>query len=490
MFGIVPVTRSDRVCRRCKLPIAPDSLALGGFTYLELPPEREIIYHPACAIDVSPEGALSALRERSAPTERYDALYQLALTRVVAKTKLLESRREAKRRGTEAKIPTIEPARDPRGRPRVRLYWAGSLSNENGPIAEQLALLAPDNTFASSLREYVLLHFVKVTKKSLDDDPSQPLVGALFGTLASVRLGAAQKDKLTVFRAEGLPTPLLWIVDFSHDQSLVDARVVELRAALDAVGYVGDEASVVVTHSIDTNALETVFRAMDECLGAHEGRDSAADPALRAADRLAQSIEQNETETYAATLEIASRSLRGTHASVKARLAQMAVKCLTHPPARSNALGLLMQLKQLSVSLRKELIVPIEALVVAMLRDTSGTRSYPNELSQAMFVLQVWDHDGRFALLVPAYTAPKLNALRRKILDTLLRECDQTAVLDQLRAWAATLSDSDAVRRTSALALCEAMAVRCDEADKLRAAARAARASKKKPSPASPASEL
>ncbi len=475
MFSLVVLEAEDVHCTRCKEPLAKSQLVISRSFYGEITLSNAAwlsvpYYHPQCALDISPEATRDALRMNETKFEGREELYALTVTRMVAKLKLIDARRAAKKKGTTAEIPAIEPARDRFGRPRVRVYWAGSFVSAGADANEAFAKLAPDSTLASALREYELLPFVKVTKKSLDDDPSQPLIGAVYATISSVRLASSQKEKLVAWKAENIPTPLIWVLDAAREPALVDARVLELRAAMDAAGYVGDEAHVVVTHSMDQDAITAVGRAMDEALGFAELREQTADPGKRAAERLRELVTNNDREGLVPALEIAAKCLRGTHVHVKAQLAEDASKCLSFLPALVPALWLLHAVRALPAATRNQVAPLVGDVVLRALNAPGSSRTYPPEFAIAIEALEHWEYAARFDLLLTAYMAPKLTDNRRLKLQEYLAKCDDEAIAAKIRAWSEALGEKENARKITAGWLLESIDKCCE----------ASRAAKKK----------
>ncbi len=469
MYGVFNVQVAERTCVRCGAMIAPGSLAFSAWDGVIAPGGLDVAYHPRCAIDVDAQQAYLGLQNYGAAFDDHEAIRKLAAARMKAIDALAKARSAAKKKGKPAEIPAIEPARDPQGRPRVRLYWAGNLASTGGAVGDLFARLAPDGTIRSPLREFVLRSFVKVTRRSLDDDPSQPLIGALFGTLATVKLVGVQRDKLAAWRAEGVPTPVLWVLDLMRDPAVVDARVLEFRKALDEIGYVGDEASVVVTHGMDPEAISAVAIALDEAFAGATRKEATADPGMRAAARVREVLASGDREALPATLDIALKSLRGTHDKHRKQLSEDAAACLSIPEARNAALRLLQGLPKFA---QRD---ALRALVTELLSDGAPKKPLHADFALAWELLEASEDRGRWALLVPPFTEDDLGERRRKALADRLATCEDPAVLAQLRAW----SDGEKLKgdRAEAMtALLDRIAIVCEAEARRREAERAKRA--------------
>ncbi len=468
MYGAFSVLLVQRQCLRCEEPVARGALAFVTSDVGFVPGDGSVVFHPRCAIDVDAVRAFEALRGYRAGVDDDEAIRKLAAQRAKAIDALAKARAAAKKKGKPAVIPAIEPARDPQGRPRVRLYWAGNLASSSGAISELFARLAPNSTLRSPLREFVLRTFVKVTRRSLDDDPSQPLIGALFGTLATVKLVGVQRDKLAAWRAEGVPTPVLWVLDLMRDPSIVDARVLEFRKALDEIGYVGDEAAVVVTHGMDSDAIRAVASALDEAFADGTRKAATTDPGMRAAARLREVLASGDRESLSATLDIALKSLRGTHDKHRAQLSDDAASCLTIPEARGAALRLLQGLP------RFEQLAAVRALAAQLLAEGAPKRPLHADFATAWELLAQYDDRQRWALLLAPFTADDLGERRRAAIAERLGDCEDPAVLEQLRAWSDRQKLSGA-RAEAMTALLRLIARACDASAARRADAKAKR---------------
>ncbi|MDP3275717.1 MAG: hypothetical protein Q8Q09_11015 [Deltaproteobacteria bacterium] len=468
MFAILMLFKPTK-CSRCMEVMDAGQIAMRGFGTFGAAMATQVFYHPMCAADVDASRTHLTLVDNKTAFSDRDQVEALCRQRLQGKKALSEARAKAKRSGKSVETPSVEPARDRKGRPRVRVFLAGSLFSERERVNE-LASVAPELCFASALREYVFLEFVKITRAPLDDDPSQPVIGAVFASITTVRLMPVQKDKFAAWKTLGVGTPLLWVIDFRNDQALVDKRVLELRAALESAGYVGDEAQVVVSARIDAAALQALVLAMDEGLGLLAGHRDAVDPAKNAADQLASVLESRDTGAYAATIHAAKRCVRGAHATVKTRLVQDALRAAAHGPAVTVALELLLAMYEAGVTsfplaAREVTLERVPAIVDELVMNPGALRAFPPALDTAMRLLERLEFRGRWGLLLPAYCAAKLTETRRKALEAWLVRCSDRTTQASLRSWAESLSDKQAERRASALALVASMEEACREVE-------------------------
>jgi hypothetical protein len=98
-----------------------------------------------------------------------------------------------------------EIALDRKGRPRVEVLFS-VVGAERMNSDDRAGELMPDRTFASSLREYVLLESSKRGPLRL---PWQPLIGALFIVFSEVKVTRRVLERLVQWNAFALPTPAL-----------------------------------------------------------------------------------------------------------------------------------------------------------------------------------------------------------------------------------------------------------------------------------------
>lgn len=473
MFDVLEVKFATK-CFRCHEPIDRGEYAMRGFALVATNTSSQIYYHPMCAVDVAADRVHYTLRGTRQDFPNRAFVEAFAQSRLDAKRALAEARAKAKRKGVPVEAPSVEPARDPKGRPRVRVFCSGSLLSSRDML-NLFLMAAPEYTLTSALREYVFLEFVKITRSPMDDDPSQPVIGGVFATISTVKIMQGQKDKLAMWKTLGIPTPLLWVVDLMGDKELVDKRVLELRAALDAAGYVGDEAPVVVTSALNEAAMQSLALAMDEGLGLASVQGEAVDAGKKAADQLRSLIEANDTGAYVATLNTAKRCVRGAHAKVKTQLAEDALVAAKHGAARAAAIEFLLAMYEAGPTTfppgaREVTIEKLPSIVQELLANPGSVRGYPPELRTAMWLMEQLQFQGRWALLLPAYCAPKITDTRRKALEAWLQQCSDRATQIALKERAEMLSEKEPERKEAALALVVTMEVACKRFERASAA--------------------
>lgn len=356
----------ERACRRCleAIEIGPWYARAWVYTDPSVGDPEECGYHIECAIDVDALGVQRALCEREGVPEELEAQRVLANRRATA----IEALEAARERGERPAPSAIEPARDRKGRPRVRVRFGGSLSSGN-TLREECLEFMPDWTLRSSTREYVLAGSA-VSSMNLRDDPSQPVVAALFATPLKTRIMAAQKEKLVAWRTEGLSTPVLWIVTVGPAaQPVIDAKFLELRALLAAVGYEADEAVTVCSETIDASAIDAVASAIDEHLArSNAASDRAAQGSLaaRAIALLQDAIEGERVESWASCLDRAQRALETASFDERQQIAALAAQCAREPSAHAALTAIAARAPAMTDALHDAVATTLRAAIGAM----------------------------------------------------------------------------------------------------------------------------
>ncbi len=252
-------------CLRCKSAIlvgAPVVLVGVGPNYAPPYPYR---YHARCALDVWPHFARAALSLNPVTFDGRPAVETLLASRIEAIEEWGLAWSRVRIYGGTASLPSVEMAKDPSGRPRVTVYLGGDFSSpklSGGRFWE----VVEDLDFASPSREYSFALSNGPTPIPMDSDPSQPLIGAVFSSSSDHPIMPTYRQIFAGWRNEGVPLPVLWIWDQSGEQARADKRVLTLRRALTRVGYVGDEAQVVIMQTFDTSAVERLVQTLDEAL--------------------------------------------------------------------------------------------------------------------------------------------------------------------------------------------------------------------------------
>lgn len=310
---------------------------LSSWVYIEPTGDvtKSVGYHTDCAIDVDALGASIAF---NAVGDELPAVLAPAAALAAIRAEAIE----AFEQNPNAPPPAVAPARDRLGRPRVRLRFAGSLSG-GSKHASEFDRHCPDWTFASSLREYVLVPHA-TSSGARRNDPSQPVVGAVFGTTSTVKIVGKQRDKVHEWRSEGLPVPVLWVVDEQRlGATAIDEKVLALRAMLASAGYEADEAPVVSCKAINEASFASLGRALDAHTSTKDVRRQslAQSPVDRAANLLETAIDEERVEAWPAALARAEALMGSATAEQRSRLVSLAIRCVTDPASHSAILAVI-----------------------------------------------------------------------------------------------------------------------------------------------------
>ncbi len=438
MLVLEKLAKTKVRCRRCKQPL------LKGQRYIlqdYLDGEysdyaRNCWYHPLCIVDVSIIEANDWIKAERSDFEDKKAVTELVKQRMAAIAKL-RARKTAKGKSSSAEPIEVELARDPLGRPRVHLFFAGSLASEAASdFDSSLQDLLPDNTIASPLREYVLDHFAG--SPPVLEDPSQPLVGAVFAHYSDVKLVRGQREKVAIWKAMNLPTPALWLHQRRPEKDeRRDQTILELRLMLDAAGYVGDDARVVTTQLFSASDMQAVALRLDEAFAQHGAIPAMDESKSTAVEHLKTLTQARNTDAYVSALELAIRSVRKATTDERNELSRAAATCLTYISARGLALQLLKGARG------EPQIVPVRDALKAIVRTATKGRMYSKEFVDAAELLATWNDPERFAILWSAYTEPKLTPTRRAQLQPYLSRADSAEFASVIEAWLVGLKPKD-----------------------------------------------
>jgi hypothetical protein len=292
---------SPLACARCDEPLAVDEVfvqRLGRGPRGDAPSRL----HPACALDADPRAFLAVLRSDEASFDGRSSLRALANKRVEA----IEARANARwttartangdqpglapRRGFEDDPSLVAPARDPKGRPRVRVLVHGTAVGSN----EKFWSLLREGAWASSRREYA---FVPVGGWEVigEEDPAQPVVAVVYAARAQKNANLEQEPWLWLLGALGLRAPLLWL----HGIKEFDARddnVLRVRAHVDACGITSDACPLLCAPRMTPEALDALVAALDEHASGAELRAEGS-PALAFAEALRRDVSDEVPST-------------------------------------------------------------------------------------------------------------------------------------------------------------------------------------------------
>ncbi|MDP3275666.1 MAG: hypothetical protein Q8Q09_10760 [Deltaproteobacteria bacterium] len=444
MFLTRILVAAGEPCRRCDQLIAPGETVWdrAPYEYFNIDEKPLGPYHPACGVDVDAQEGLLALSRGIAAGEVPDNDPLVALA--AARTKAIASARQYRadqRKGLAAKWPAIAPARDLKGRPRVQVVIAGSLISmlSTGRTTDSMTL-APDNTLRSALREYVLVEWVGRGRTTVDEDPSQPRVGAVFAVHAGTRLVKAQVDKLAQWHIQGYAVPVIWVAQASVlSPAEVDVLVLKLREALESVGYCGDDAHVLLTPTISSESLTLLGETLDIAITDLDSVLVTGKPRERACELLQQALDEGRVETLDRHLRRISSGLQSAAAAERAACATLASKALHHAPARLTALSTIA-----FATGKSGKYVDVEA-VRAALRASLAARTKGDGISAtvALRLLTLAKCNERFADVIAALDTERSATKRFSWLLEQLSDCRDPASIALARAWLSGLKRSD-----------------------------------------------
>ncbi|MBL8685130.1 MAG: hypothetical protein JNK05_38490 [Myxococcales bacterium] len=416
----------------------------------------DIYYHPSCAVDVDPCAMARLFAfESGYPNDEWRAATaadraELALVEQLAKKRAdaadrLEKDRARAAAGKKVEPWTIEPATDRRGRPRVRVRFAGNASAADafGPLFEKCI---PDWTLSAPKREYVLVPISRAWNRSYDD-PSQPVVAALFGTRSDVKIVGAQREKVRAWKDEGLPTPLLWITDADpKNPRAADAKVLELREMLAAAGYEADDAQVLCTPANKASAFVALAAALDELLdrGAKVEDRSGETPVQRGISLLERAIAEGRTEAWQSALTRASALLDGASDRERATIGALAARCVGEASARDEAASILCAIERKTRAMHDG----CSALLRAWTQDPT-VKKLPDRLDSVCEALgrPIADEGSKtdlawLAALEDAVVRSASATKRREVLAALLERAADAPSAARLAEKAATVTSS------------------------------------------------
>ncbi len=292
-FATPPTERLP--CRRCGVALAMDEpcVSSGVFTTVEGVPGRGASknMHVRCAVDLDAEAVVRLLDRDPLEFVGRAAIDALARARVAAITAANKKRKKPDT--TEA--PVVERARDPLGRPRVRVLFTGPY---RGPES-----LFVDQTMPGPKHEFVLVRHTSI--KSARIDPSQPWIAAVYFQSATDGIATVRGPLLIEWSALGLPPPII-VVTGDSDASKRDALVLSLRKMLAKAGFEADECPALTALSVDDALLEALAAEL-EARAALATEGPNADREERLVARLEAALDAGPPE---AVLPAAKKALR------------------------------------------------------------------------------------------------------------------------------------------------------------------------------------
>ncbi|MBL8684767.1 MAG: hypothetical protein JNK05_36665 [Myxococcales bacterium] len=311
------------LCRRCgeavatgRTCIAAPQLAVSG-----LGKYRSNRLHPACALDVSAEALVALFDEDSLVFDGREALEAVARERLARRASVNCRSKKKKDDDVEPDPPAIELARDPRGRPRVRVLFVGSgswslPSGEADPFSLEEVLR--DATLVSSKREYV---FVRHSSgNSLAIDPSQPWAACVYWQKVDNGVAWAHGGKVADWCALGLAAPILVVLGAGADvDDKRDAIVQQLRKLAAKGGFDADDCPVVASPTVGAGLVEALALALDERADQVSG-ELSSDRVARTIDQLEALVREGREEAVVATAKKCVRFFNRARVAEKSRI--------------------------------------------------------------------------------------------------------------------------------------------------------------------------
>jgi hypothetical protein len=286
-FSTAPTANTP--CRRCGAPIEAGRVCIEApqLTATGTGKHASSYLHPACAVDLDAEAAVALFALDPLLFDGREPLESLARARVERKG-IVNRRAKSKKTAAPEELAPIEPARDPFGRPRVRVPFVGSgfsvfSTGFDDPTA--IGTVLRDATVLSSKREFVFIRHS--SNKSLEVDPSQPWAACLYWQSFGNGVAWANYVKVADWCALGLPPPVLVVIGPGvEDAGKRDEVIEKVRKLATKAGFDGDDCPVVHAATGDAAFLEALALALDEQADRVSGELSA--------DRTARTIEQLE----------------------------------------------------------------------------------------------------------------------------------------------------------------------------------------------------
>ncbi|MBL8678208.1 MAG: hypothetical protein JNK05_03540 [Myxococcales bacterium] len=266
----------EATCSRCLAAIEPSAVRIEAAPGRWASFSDAFTLHPGCALDVDTRSFSELLARDDARFEQRDALAALAAARLES----IEDRRDrswsavngygaglAPKLGRDTPAPPLYPARDPQGRPRVRVSVHGTDnvldSTKRASLWNQLRTM---QAWSSPKREYV---FVDGRHGTTISDPSQPTIGHVYATIAKQSSFREITTALWQHRALGFGPPLLWLLGIKQWKK-TDANVLSVREHLASQCVEPDECPVLCAPRLDAAALDALVLALDEHLDGRE----------------------------------------------------------------------------------------------------------------------------------------------------------------------------------------------------------------------------
>lgn len=408
-------------------------------------------YHPACWMDVNGPHFRAMLLGSPAPFEGRAKLAAEAERRALATQAAAMG---PKARAKLGPIEQVEPARDPQGRPRVRVLFVGNAASTSSRavrpdgavvVDEELRTAVRHGTVRSSLREYVLVNHTGVSSVAVD--PSQPFVAGVVMMSTSIAPAAAYRAKIADWVGLSLPPPILCVIS-EEDRATVDAYVLKLRAMVEQCGYSADECPVLIANKRDRALFDALASTLDERVASASGAASGEAP-VRIAEQLAKAVALKESDPIVVMLKRAQKVVRRARVAEKQSMMDSAQRCLGDERARRTAIELM---QRCDAKLDRALVIEaMRAMLVPASRPINADFS-------ALAEFFLWDEEDKAALdalLLEALLEAKPSSQRSRVLGDWLARSTRKETAMALREAIATSKGAMVARLTEVAVMIE-----------------------------------
>lgn len=306
---LLQLDRDGAWCARCDAPLVERDVVVDRLIEHRRRTHRRQFFCPACALDVDVAAMSAALErdllgfdQRAALVERSAQRLSAIAARKRARARCVYAHRvhlrSIMRPTTEPheEEPPVVPARDPRGRPRVRVYAGGGVFDARSKTGAALRELLRAGAWSSSKREYVFVSQPTGLLEPVAEDPAQPIIGTLYAPFARKNADVHDEWLLCAWRAWGYRTPFLWLLGLSASEPR-DESTLRFRELLHGAGFDGDDTAVLCAPEINAEALDRLVLALDEHLDGREQRASI-DPWLSVAEGIREDVVSGREERY------------------------------------------------------------------------------------------------------------------------------------------------------------------------------------------------
>jgi hypothetical protein len=368
-------------CTRCDEEITEGA-------QLTVPWRKGSAYHFECAVDVDAVAAVAAISASDFAFAQRDPVIELARARI-------EAERDANRlrKGKGKSAAPIEPARDRKGRPRVRVLY---IATPGRPGARHPGYLLPwqvdDYTLRSSRHEFVFVAHSRATDARID--PSQPWVAGVYWQRSDGAISPGNA-KLVEWKALGLASPVLVVAgNGADDVAHRDKQAERLRALIAKAGFDPDDAPVLSATAINATFREALLLALDE-QAAKVATVEKARRTERVTDTIDALVEGERDEAMALALSKAMQGLRSAREAERARILEATERFVLRAPEQAS--------KVIAPILRCNVVFARESLARMIAAQLSGPAKLPARIEDW---LRRWrDCDGDPAGLVSALRA-------------------------------------------------------------------------------------